>query len=599
MIKHFKENWLSWLICGFIISCALVNQYIYAVTDKVFMVDHDGQICASVVSDYNNGAEAYILSLAKKIVLRDNTNGDLSFAFTNFNLAVNFYIFGKTLFVYKMSMAWFLMILGLSVYFIVFHLTKKELFGLLASLMVLNLNIVINNSRTQFEFIPLAAICALAAYFIIKDTRLENKVNCLIFSLLTYAGVLIHPSAFFYFSFFYIYLLFTRKNKINYSAMLIFFLIIFAWNFSFLIPWVQAKYNNAETQYSFLGFLLKNIKAIHPREIYSTVAVFFGEKAAIFFAYSAAITAILHLIGKFLWDRGAKISPGMKFISLFFIYNVFFYGTSDNNINCFIMLFVLMVILFVLLLDVIWDIWPRFFNLAPRVYVVSVFLFVFNNNILSTPGSYFQVKPVRENPILFGKDPTAFTDLNNHLRLWADMADISDIIRYMVSKNKSGGKELKILTSGITLYGENDGIRTGRLYPVYSFWGAPDDSGVLYGIQAFYQDARVTWRAVPVYLYTEPPPWGAFASLAGAYYPEGPDNSLKKDLAGYDYMFFTVINQRAGEEAMWSMPAEGPIIENIKQVNRPLYDGFFADAKLFTKRRMHKNIFLYVFERPH
>jgi len=500
-------------------------------------------------------------------------------------------------------MVWFLIILSLSVYFIIFYLTKKELFGLLASLIVLNLSIIVNNSRNQFEFIPLAAICTLAAFFLIKDMRLANRVNCLVFSLLMYISVLIHPSAFFYFSFFYAYLFFIRKNRVNYAVMLVFFLIIATWNYSFFIPWTQAKYNNDQMHYGFLTFFLKNIKSVNPAEFYVTLANFFDRRLTRFFVQNIFIASASWLISRFFFrNKSIRIFSGFKFIFLFFIYNIFFYAVSGNNINCFIMLFVLYALVFVLLLEIIWSALPRF-SLIPKAYTMFCCLFVFNS-LLSGAGQNLQAKPLKEDPILIGKNFSAFDESNERLRFSVDMVDISDILFYLDRKNKqqNGDKELRLLNTGVTLYNERDGIRVGRIYPVYSFWGRLDDREVLYGIQAFYSGVKVDWKDIIMYLYPEEfrskGPHGTFNSQGqdGRLIEESASNQLKEDLSGYSYIFFTVLNQSTDEDEIWQTPAEGVIIDKIKEINRPIYDKFFSNISLFTKRRIHKNIFLYVFE---
>lgn len=615
MKNMFNSNAIHWIWCLFIIFYIAMSQYTYAISDKQFVVNHDYWIYRSTFQQYNEDPSGHILSLARDLFFKKIQHYD--FLFVNLIASLSFYVFGRTLFVFKMTNLPFLIVMALSVYFISYRLTRKEIFGILASLILVSLPVMINNSRTQFAFIPLTSMLCLSVFFIVKNITLDKKVDCVFFSTFMCLSVLVHPSAFLFYSFIYLYFLFAKKSKVNFSFMLVFFLLVFAWRHATFMHWffnetLFPSESAGRVSYSLLN---RAISSINMPYIYFSISQRIPLLLLNFFIANIATILFIRIINlKIHKFKRIRVGSEFKFIFIFisYVFLLICMSYTDTNIDSYLIFFILFVVSFVSLLFLIGRFlsqWP----LAKKAYLIFCFIFIFHQILFNL--DYLKAEPLRTNPIRIGKGyildmpSTAFDIANKRLRFSRDMTDISHILFFLNRENREDLNlgELHILESGVILYKNREKRTIGKLYPVYSFWGEHDDHKVLYDVQAFYKGLKIKWRHVIMYLdpeeFRDHPmgtfkdfrlPWG-FKGIRHA--KKAHKDQLKEDISKYRYMFFTVLKQCDDKDDIWNMPDEKDITGRIEEINPALHDKFFKDNALLTKLRIHKNLFLYVYKR--
>jgi hypothetical protein len=225
-VRRLPSGLLHWLCCAFLIAYAGMNQYLYAVTDKLYLVDHDWCILHRSYANYNADPSGWTSSSLRSLL----SGNAFWYAFSNFWVSAHFWLFGRTLAVSKLAMLLPLLCMALAVYGLVYSITKKELAGFLAALLSLSLPAVMRDSRTHFPFIPLAAVLLLACLFTIDNLDLRNARRCVALSVCLWLGGLVHYSAFLLFPFFFAYLLYSNKEKTRYALVLAVFFLSAAWN---------------------------------------------------------------------------------------------------------------------------------------------------------------------------------------------------------------------------------------------------------------------------------------------------------------------------------------------------------------------------------
>ena len=156
-----------------------------------------------------------------------------------------------------------------------------------------------------------------------------------------------------------------------------------------------------------------------------------------------------------------------------------------------------------------------------------------------------------------------------------DMADISALLSYLQNENRhlTNERELSVFAYSIALRDGEHGIRVGPLaFPRPLPGSVSDDFPGLIEQQAFFKGDGIKWE------YIDPP-----------------DRQRLRKL-GYRYLFL-IVGQEAGGNP-WRMPEHEDVLAKIKDKDGALYQTFFADSSYLTGRRIHRNIFLYVFRLP-
>lgn len=590
--RKFSGSFLHWLSCGAIVAYILVNQYIYAVSDKTFLPDHDSGICREILRAYNYGPLEYMAALARQLIIHAPDTS----VFTNFVLAVSFYAFGRTLFVFKMCMAYALIIICLGVYFIVFRLTRKAYYGVIAAATVFNLPVVVEISRKQFSYLPLAAVCVMAILIVVRDMRLNSRHNCVFLAACLWIGASIHNSVFIYFLFICVYLIFVKKNPRHYSLILALYLALFAARLPFLSSWLQGKINyGVSNGGSFSGaYFISELKRIYACGY---------ESGTYFIVYSIILNSFILLGLRFFAPKSgscgvAEACSGIKFILLFFVYAFFMYvGSfvvmghvpSYTHTTLFVLEVIACFVLFYLVSR-----GPAFL----KIYAAACILLLAYQLIYKA--DYFQLKDYKELPILLNDQENE----RGMLKFNADMEDVTPLLSALEQESRryGSGDELPILQCGLTVCRDKEDFRVNRLYPLVNYWDESTGFEGIYSAQAFYRGIKLVPKNV-IMLFDSGESGGRY--FKGAPGPANPEwekeikeryeAQFNRDISGFRYLFLTVLTQCEDKNELWNIPQEKIIIDRIRENDGRVYRKFFRDAGLIMKRRMHKNLFLYVF----
>jgi len=597
--KRFDSTCLHWLCCIFLILYIWMNQYSYAKSDKLFIVDHDLQFSSSLFEQYNKNPAGYINSLLKDLIFQKPCHPPGA-TFLDLRLAIEFYIFGRTLFVYKMDMAYFLIIMCLAIYFIVYTLTKREIFGLISSLVLLNFPVIMDISRKQFAFIPATAICTVALLFVIRDIRLDKKLNCVLFLICLLLGSLIHPSFLLYLAFIYLYLACSKKNMLYYVIMTVSFFLVFTWTYFHFIDWMENKYGHDGLPSSFFGLLVFSISKIGSEQ-YNIFKYSSNSRLLHMFIVNVFLLIYLYGLNKPICKSDiSRIGPRQKLIFLFLGYVIILFLVTNNFIACFPMLFVLYIISFFVLLSLIENALPSL-HILSQLYVILCSLFIFYQLVYTYKDTYFHPKPLQPISITAGKWLLGADEINDRLQISQDMTDMNHIFTILANENKrkTGTANLHILSSSVILYYNGEKINIGRSYPFYAFEGDFDDARWLYAPQAFYSGVQVQWKYLIMHLSPDDfgiHPLGTFANdSATARAKKGYASQMEEDISEYKYMFLTILSQSNDPAQIWQMPPIQAVLDQIKETNSSMYNKFFSNITLITKCRLHRNFFLFIF----
>ena len=562
---------LHWVSCVFIGIYVLTNQYFYAVSDKLCFVDHDWGISTPTFDNYNAGPAAFLLTAIKNLCgMRPDYH---HYYFSNFLLTANFLIFGRTLFVYKMAMALPLLCLELAAYGLTYSVTKRELAGLLSAIIVLNLPIVVIDSRTQFPFIALTAASLLACLAAIGNLDLASGKRCVLFSMCMAACALIHPSAFLFIPFVFAYLFFSNRNRRRFAVLLLIFFLTAAWCSPAVLSWMAEKKEGAAFQ-DVASNIWRHIRAAEFPLNLQTLSPAFGGKALLeLFAVNCGLFFFLRYpLRRFAADAAGEAPPQFVFLFLFMLYVLSVgsfvraavsWGMPQDTIMVF---HVLCVILFVSLLFMLGRVR---FGRRPIMWLYAALCAFAAREIVTNRNAFLiPPKPLRIDGEGF-VDRTFIDD---------DMADISELLFYLQKENRrlTGSRDLGVFKFSVTLRDGENGIRVGPPLLLRDCWPQEvhDEFPSLIAQQAFFKGINMQWDNIA----------------------DGGEGRMFGRISGRRYLFL-IVGQEAGGN-LWTLPEHGFVLSKIKEKYGDLYRSFFADSEYIVGRRICRNIFLYVYRLP-
>lgn len=554
--EPIPSNLLHWTCCVFIGIYVLANQYFYAVSDRLLFADHDWQFLRSVFENYNKDPSGQTLSF-----LRDFISGEHGkYTFAPFLASLNFLAWGRTLVAFKMGMAGPLLGLALATYSLTYSVTKRELAGLLAAIIVLNLPFVVSDSRTYFAFIATTAACLFACSFIIDNLDLGDARSCALFMVCLGLCSLIHYSALIYFPFLFAFLFYSNKNRTRYAIMIVGCLLIGAWSRTQFMAWLAWKMDPA----------LNSAIASYP-SFYRAIVDALSERLVILFVINTGALLLLRLAYKCLFDHIAvEIDRRFVFLYLFLLYVLPIVGHAP--VNATMIFFALWVILFVAMVFLIGKA-----SLTGRArllwrWIAPIYMAFCLGSVMNEVAIKARNFTILDRPARMGGYYST-----NRLVLEDDMADLSTILLYLDKENRRapGGNELNVLRSSATLC--DDGRRTWleEAIPLDERFSEMD-STELVTLQAFYQGIKINWKDAP--LLTKP----TARKMADRDTPR-------------NYLFLTLVHQTSDAARMWDMPEEGTVLAKIKEQNADVYGRIFPGSVMLTSCRMHRNLFLYIF----
>ena len=515
---------LHWLCCGFVGIYVLTNQYFYAVSDKLCFVNHDWWILSPTFENYNAGPAGYVLSTIKNLALRPGFH----YGFSNFILAANFLVFGRTLFVYKMTMAAPLLCLALAAYWLAYSVTKKELAGLLSAIAVCDMQIVVIDSRTQFPFIALTAALLLACLAAIDNLDLRDGRRLVVFAACFWACVLIHPSAFLFCPFIFAYLFFSNRNRARYAALLLLFLLTAAWCRPAVTAWMANKQGGASLQNA-ASNIWRHIRAADfPFTVQSLDPAFGGTGLFRLFLFNCGLFYSLRFaFRRFAAGVAGEAAAKIDFLFLFMLYvlSVAYVvragGAWEMPQDTVLIFHALCAILLVSMLFLMGRTrlgrWP-----IPWLYAALCALPV----IKAAEYNYFLIPAEPLKVVGHSYDERTFIE--------DDLADISELLSCLQKENRrlTGNPELGVFKYSVTLRDGEHGVMIGPPAQLSKLWPRYDDFPVLISHQAFFNGIEMKWD-----------------NIADGDEPRRPD---------YRFLFL-IVGQEAGAD-LWTMPDRGLVL---------------------------------------
>ncbi|HOW26918.1 MAG TPA: hypothetical protein PK876_00240 [Elusimicrobiota bacterium] len=227
----------------FLVVYAVLLQFEYAVSDRQIVIDHDHGILQNsrMYVHYNDDPVGYIRQSLKGLLIHQ---GDIwhKKSLSTLILAIGFFVFGKTIFVYKMCMVWAFLGLGLASYYLVRRQTGIEWIGLVGGLLVMTAPIIPSMARTHYGYLPLACLMVWSfhVYLIYQERR--QKTCLAVLCLLSYVATWTHYSVYLYlFLLGLIWLAMTddRRRAVGY---LCFVFLLMLWNPDQINLWVDQLY---------------------------------------------------------------------------------------------------------------------------------------------------------------------------------------------------------------------------------------------------------------------------------------------------------------------------------------------------------------------
>ncbi|HOW27199.1 MAG TPA: hypothetical protein PK876_01675 [Elusimicrobiota bacterium] len=239
--RLFKNKILFYLclltVCGY----AWAGHYVYSITDRDYVIDHDYMILSSarIYSDYDQRAPGRYLRESVQDILFHRGDRWYTKNLQTLILAGCFMLFGKTLIVYKMSMIWALLGLVLAAYLLLYRETRSELAGLWGALLLLTMTNTITMSRRYFGFLPMACVALWALYAYLRYQEEGGRRWFALLCALFVVGTWIHYSVYLYFMMFAVVGLFVWKERRFLAVYSIFYLSVLLWNKDQLLWWLS------------------------------------------------------------------------------------------------------------------------------------------------------------------------------------------------------------------------------------------------------------------------------------------------------------------------------------------------------------------------
>ncbi|HOW27196.1 MAG TPA: hypothetical protein PK876_01660 [Elusimicrobiota bacterium] len=287
--KPYQSVLLHWFCLLFITGYVILGQYGFAITDRVVAPDHDYDILTAAGfmgggALFSQNPPGYVrVSLRRLFSFGDGRRG---YSPHTLILALCFIFFGKTLFVYKMSMVWALLGLAFGVYVFLYRQTKMEMTAFLGTLLVLVLPNVVKMAGLYFGFLPLACVMMWALNLCISMCRCFRWRDFFFFIMLFFMAVRTHYSGYLYFGILGFYL-FLRPNtrRVAIAFLLVFFMLFYKdmnvmprWFFSFLnlfhggLPLTPLAVGDGHDFYRGMMFCFRGLKRHGGPATYSLLA---------------------------------------------------------------------------------------------------------------------------------------------------------------------------------------------------------------------------------------------------------------------------------------------------------------------------------------
>ncbi|HOW28600.1 MAG TPA: glycosyltransferase family 39 protein [Elusimicrobiota bacterium] len=216
-----KDNLLSLVCLIFICGYVFAAQYFFSITHPHYVVDF-GQYYLyenGFYPEFQEDPSGYVRTrfLAFFAPRENQWFGELSWKKTPFHLwilSVCFLLFGKTLFVYKMSMVWAVWGMALAAYCLLYRYTRSAIIGLSGTMLLLATPNIAVFSRTSYSFIPMACFVLWAVYvygrYLEKPQWQSVAAFCVIFVVACWT----HYSAFLYFLILGAYLYREKRDRL-------------------------------------------------------------------------------------------------------------------------------------------------------------------------------------------------------------------------------------------------------------------------------------------------------------------------------------------------------------------------------------------------
>ncbi|HOW27198.1 MAG TPA: hypothetical protein PK876_01670 [Elusimicrobiota bacterium] len=474
LMRSYHNKILAGICLLFICAHVCVMQYGYAVSDRNFVVEHDCVILekAGFYSVYSEDPAGYIRRCFQDMVAPWRRQGDACRLHTTV-LAILFALFGKTVFVYKMSMIWALLGLALAGYCILYVLTRSEMVGLLGTLLMLLIPNIVAMSRTYFAFIPLACLFLWGACAFLLYLQDHGKRYFLLFCGVFYVASWTHYSAYLYFLVMGVLLLMIPRRRTSAGLFFLLYVGVLMMNIHQTLGLQWQFYEEgplgglngiADKTMKACRYVIHGIFSRHYRAEYDILRYQFGGVVFYLYVFSAFLYALWHLKRKA--DDLSRSRFGIKILAAVLAGIALAMFMNDIvQLSNYVVFYVVGVLLFVLIL---WDMgrsggpWLRVFSWSCLVGTVMAV-------------SWNAPRP------------------SNTYRMSNEMIDLSQLMHYL--KNNyvpSGDKTIPAMVGFI----EKDKAGESRWTCPPLFKGRPNIHDELITAQAFYGGVRLEWEGL-------------------------------------------------------------------------------------------------------
>lgn len=590
--KKLNANIPRLFFCCFLLMYIFINQYIYAVGDKRLLIDHDFYYYHYIFYHYLGNP---LVALRECFLGRVHPD---SSGWTNLLPGLSFYVFGRSLFVFKMAQALPLVFLCGAVYLLAYRLTGKELIAFLACVILIKMPMVVDLSRKFSPHLQLSVVCSVFMLFMMREFTFKRITGCLIPGLLIWIGFLVHQAALVYFLIMFVLLFRAKSGKLNYWIMFFLIVLIASGNSRGLMGWA-GMVNPGLSADACVANAGGSMRGITQADFYSKICAAAGPYFVNIFLASLLILGIAWIIGR---GRKSFLSSEVVFLLLFWLAAaaVFLLTRYSNQslgesreFYCYIMVFVLLpviltAILFGFIRNNIFKIRLLGFLYVSLCFGAVIWESVYKNN-------FFHYEKITG----FPKSQHMISCMaNDAWELSSDMADISYIFNILRYENqlKTGDDTLRILAAEVTAYSDKEGgtgLSYSRLIGSAGNWSF---SSSVYVPQAFYSGVKVVWQ--PCVFYPCPGDLKDYFFMGfdprGCCRKQNYINGLSFEpvISGCKYLFLTLLNET---DNPWVAPEAGRVMDKINaaRLNTPGMSSL--KAKLFAVCRVQGNVFLYVF----
>ncbi len=582
----------------FLVVYVFAYQWMFSTSDQFLALDHDPAILQGslLLVEYDQGPWNYINNVARSIFLhiqemRYPTVGISSVLLS----AMNMWVFGKSIMVYKMTMFFPLALLIVAVYAILFQTTRKELLGFIGGLLVLNTPNIIHHSRKFFAFLPLAVACAWAIYFAVRIVGRDRLIDYVMFCIFLFLGVSVHSSSYMYYPILVTCLLLCPGvNWKRMGGVVVCVGLMMLWNLQSFKAFMVSKVSHKSSSTTGLAHFMAFVKGFDWSGFHNQMT--YEVSGWVF--YLLLFQVAVYCIHRILKGRtAAGVEHSLTFIiNTLIVFVVAVVGVMALSIErvdykCFTMAFVAMVMLHVMLAHYFYKHMSDGF-LPMKTYAVACLLILFYATVARA--RYFET--CEEGP-LFPHEFKVFVDARGCIYENDDTEALGSFLEHL-KRARGGEGVLSIDTADVRLYRDRSGVIADDIFPLSLDF---TDGHRYVNPTAFFRDVPVEWNYVFLRLNPEkikrkyedktfaPHSWNISYDDVMMKYRE----QMVSPAPPGEYLFLFVYDSTV--KSIRDRPDEALLRQKLRLANPAVYGKFLSGRELIHSYRIYSSIYVNVY----